>query len=117
MLTHANLIISALGWLATGEFLTPGGRFLHAAPMFHLADLAAWTAQVVLGGTHVIIPMFEPVAVMKAIERHQITDALLVPTMIQMLVSQRVAERCVEHGVAAGSTAAHPSRPPLCPGR
>jgi acyl-CoA synthetase (AMP-forming)/AMP-acid ligase II len=98
MLTHANLIISALGWLATGEFLTPGGRFLHAAPMFHLADLAAWTAQVVLGGTHVIIPMFEPVAVMKAIETHQITDALLVPTMIQMLVSHPAI---AEHDVSS----------------
>jgi acyl-CoA synthetase (AMP-forming)/AMP-acid ligase II len=40
MLTHANVIASALGSLATGQFVTPGGRLLHAAPMFHLADLA-----------------------------------------------------------------------------
>ncbi len=85
-LTHANMIISALGSLATGEFLTPGGRFLHAAPMFHLADLAAWTGQLVMGGTHVIVPMFDPAAVAKAIEAHRVTDVLLVPTMIQMLV-------------------------------
>ncbi|HWM87033.1 MAG TPA: AMP-binding protein, partial [Kofleriaceae bacterium] len=86
MLTHANLLTSALGWLASGEFLTRGGRFLHAAPMFHLADLAAWTGQTVAGGTHVVIPMFEPGAVLKAIEAHRVTDALLVPTMIQLLV-------------------------------
>ena len=33
-----------------------------------------------------MIPMFEPVAVMTAIAEHGITDVLLVPTMIQLLV-------------------------------
>ncbi len=41
MLSHANLITSSLGCAATGVF-TPGGVYLHAAPMFHLADLAMW---------------------------------------------------------------------------
>jgi len=86
MLTHANMVTSALGALASGEFFTPGGRYLHAAPMFHLADIAGWVAQTLRGGTHVIVPMFEPVAVMKAIAAHRVTDVLLVPTMIQMLV-------------------------------
>jgi acyl-CoA synthetase (AMP-forming)/AMP-acid ligase II len=86
MLSHANLLTSALGVLASEAFLTPGGTYLHAAPMFHLADLAAWTTQIVRGGTHVMIPMFEPVAVMTAIAEHAVTDALLVPTMIQLLV-------------------------------
>jgi acyl-CoA synthetase (AMP-forming)/AMP-acid ligase II len=86
MLSHANLLTSALGIAATGEFMVPGGRLLHAAPMFHLADLAAWGAQTALGGTHVIIPQFSPIGVATAIEEHRVTDVLLVPTMIQMLV-------------------------------
>lgn len=86
MLSHANLITSNLGALATGYILRTGARLLHAAPMFHLADLATWTGQLIRGGTHVIIPMFEPVAVMTAIETHQATDVFLAPTMIQMLV-------------------------------
>ncbi|WP_448627688.1 long-chain-fatty-acid--CoA ligase [Geodermatophilus sp. URMC 64] len=86
MLSHANLLTSSIGTLATEHFLSPDGVYLHAAPMFHLADLAAWTAQVLRGGTHVMIPMFEPVAVMTAVSEHQVTDALLVPTMIQLLV-------------------------------
>ena len=86
MLSHANLLTSALGVLASEHFLSPGGTYLHAAPMFHLADLAAWTGQLVRGGTHVMIPMFEPVAVMTAIAEQGITDVLLVPTMIQLLV-------------------------------
>lgn len=51
MLTHTNVIATAFGILATGRFLTPGGRLLHAAPMFHLADLGAWVAALITGGT------------------------------------------------------------------
>jgi len=86
MLTHNNLVASALGTLASGAFVTPGGRYLHAAPMFHLADLAAWTAQLQLGGTHVIVPKFDPVDVLRAIQDDGATDVLIVPTMIQALV-------------------------------
>lgn len=86
MLSHASLVTSALGTLATGAFLAPGCRYLHAAPMFHLADLAAWLAQTVLGGTHVIVPKFDPLDVLRAIQEDGVTDTLLVPTMIQALV-------------------------------
>jgi acyl-CoA synthetase (AMP-forming)/AMP-acid ligase II len=86
MLSHANLLVSALGSCATGNFVVPGGRLLHAAPMFHLADLAAWLGRNLVGGSHVIVPMFTPEGVISAIEQHRATDALLVPTMLQLLV-------------------------------
>ncbi|MFB8006513.1 long-chain fatty acid--CoA ligase [Nocardia sp. NPDC056000] len=86
MLSHANLTASALGGVASGYLFSPGVRFLHAAPMFHLADLAGWYATVMLGGTHVMIPAFDPVATLHAIERHGVTASLLVPVMIQLLV-------------------------------
>ncbi|MBL1078248.1 long-chain-fatty-acid--CoA ligase [Nocardia sp. 2] len=86
MLSHANLAVSALGALGTGFVFRPGARFLHAAPMFHLADLAGWHGQLMLGGTHVMIPAFDPVATMRAIETHRVTESVLVPVMIQMLV-------------------------------
>jgi acyl-CoA synthetase (AMP-forming)/AMP-acid ligase II len=86
MLTHANIAASALGCLATGQFVTAGGRLLHAAPMFHLADLATWAAMLIAGGTHVILPGFTPGGVLAAVEEHRVTDVLLVPTMIRLLV-------------------------------
>ncbi|MCO1656411.1 acyl-CoA synthetase [Pseudonocardia humida] len=86
VLSHTNLLMSALGSAASGEFMTPGGRLLHAAPMFHLADGAAWVARNAVGGTHVIVAMFTPRGVAEAIATHGVTDVLLVPTMIQMLV-------------------------------
>ncbi|MDV8077347.1 long-chain-fatty-acid--CoA ligase [Rhodococcus sp. IEGM 1370] len=86
MLSHANLVTSGLGTVATGQLLDDASILLHAAPMFHLADLAAWVGQVMLGGTHVMVPFFEPTAVLGAIATHSVTDVLLVPTMIQLLV-------------------------------
>lgn len=86
MLSHTNFVTSGLGTVATGELLQSGARLLHAAPMFHLADLAAWCGLVVLGGTHIMVPYFEPVSVLQAIAEHRPTDVLLVPTMVQILV-------------------------------
>ncbi len=86
MLSHRNMATSALGTVATGQLLGEGSVFLHAAPMFHLADLAAWAGQVMLGGTHVMVPAFTPEAVLGAVQSHGVTDILLVPTMIAMLV-------------------------------
>ncbi|WP_067569925.1 acyl-CoA synthetase [Nocardia acidivorans] len=86
MLTHANLFASAMGSLATGDLFTPGGSYLHVAPMFHLADMCGWLTEVTLGGSHVFIPSFDPVATLRAIQEHRVTDSLLVPIMIQLLV-------------------------------
>ncbi|MEV8313403.1 long-chain fatty acid--CoA ligase [Streptomyces sp. NPDC059900] len=86
MLTHTNMMLSAMGSQVTGRLATPGGRLLHSAPMFHLADLAMWVTQNLVGGCHVILPGFEAGAVLRAIQTHRPTSALLVPTMIQALV-------------------------------
>jgi acyl-CoA synthetase (AMP-forming)/AMP-acid ligase II len=85
MLSHRNLFASAMGSAAVGAWSTRG-RVLHVAPMFHLADLASTIGHMLLGGTHVMIPGFDPVATMTAIAEHGVTDVLLVPTMIQMTV-------------------------------
>jgi len=54
--------------------------------MFHLADLAYWGATLLLGGSHVILPGFDPAKVLATIASSRVTDVLLVPTMIQILV-------------------------------
>jgi acyl-CoA synthetase (AMP-forming)/AMP-acid ligase II len=86
MLSHDNLLTSTMGALATEHFASPDGVYLHAAPLFHLADLAMWSAELVRGNRHVMIPAFEPVAVLTAIQQHGVTDVLLVPTMAQLVV-------------------------------
>lgn len=86
MLSHNNLCSSAIGLMA-GGVAPEGAVFLHAAPMFHLADLGMLNAGFIRGIAHVMVPSFDAVAVASAIEEHGITDALLVPTMVQMLLA------------------------------
>jgi len=85
MLTHANIFSNSVAMVAEGS-VGLGCIGLHSAPMFHLADGAFMNAMLAGGGCHVIVPQFEPVAVLETIQRERVSDMLLVPTMIQMLV-------------------------------
>ena len=85
MLSHGNLMADALN--ALGEGLFPGSAvYLHAAPMFHLANGAAMYSLLLSGGSNVIVQAFTPEGVMATVQNEGVTDVLLVPTMIQMLV-------------------------------
>ena len=86
MLSHDNLIISALGSMASRKYVLPSPRYLHAAPMFHAADASGWVCTNILGGTHVFVPRYDPAEVTRVIERRLVTDVIAVPTMLQMLV-------------------------------
>lgn len=93
MLSHGNLMANALG--ALGEGLFPGTSiYLHAAPMFHLANGAAMYSLLLSGGSNVIIQAFTPEGVMAAVQKERVTDVLLVPTMIQMLVDHAALGAC-----------------------
>lgn len=88
MLSHTNVTYSAVNSLAQGR-LGVDAIFLHAMPMFHLADFAAITALFITGGTHAIVPSFTPQAVLEAIHQEKINEILLAPTMIQMILDWR----------------------------
>ena len=85
MLSHTNMCSAGLALRAEG-LAKPGGTFLHAAPMFHLADMGLALPHWLEGNTHSIIPAFNPEQVLDTIERHRVTNLMLVPTMIQMLL-------------------------------
>jgi long-chain acyl-CoA synthetase len=85
MLSHRNLVSNALHVVPIFGF-HEGMRWLHAAPMFHIADGLSIFGVTMMAGRHVFIPGFEPLAVLKSIEEHDISDGLLVPTMINMLI-------------------------------
>ncbi|MBH2031513.1 MAG: long-chain fatty acid--CoA ligase [Pseudomonadales bacterium] len=87
MLSHQNLWCSAISVMAGISINGPDTVYLHSAPMFHLADLAFSLANTIAGSTHTFVPAFEPVKVLEAIAQHRVTDVLLVPTMISMLVN------------------------------
>ncbi len=55
-------------------------------PMFHAASMAAILGTPTSGGTAVTLPMFDPGAVMSLIEAHGVTQTMMVPTMIGMML-------------------------------
>jgi acyl-CoA synthetase (AMP-forming)/AMP-acid ligase II len=65
--------------------------YLHAAPMFHAADIAMSLPVMQVAGTHVFVPRFDPKAVLENIAEHRVSFTLLVPTMIQYLLQQLAA--------------------------
>ena len=86
MLSHRNLACNVLQSLPSFRIL-PDDVFLHAAPMFHLADGFFCMIAATLGCTNVIVPAYEPTLVLQTLQEEKIRTALLVPTMINMLVN------------------------------
>ncbi len=85
VLSHANLMANAMANIAKLA-LGSGEVYLHAAPMFHLADgLATWAVTMV-GGSHVFVPRFEAQTTLAAIAREKVSFITLVPTMVQALL-------------------------------
>ncbi|MCF8708186.1 long-chain-fatty-acid--CoA ligase [Rhizorhapis sp. SPR117] len=85
MLSHNNLAASVFGMaLATDE--PAAARVLHVAPLFHIGALMNLFTGVSGGAASYFLPSFEPVSVIQAIERWQITELFLVPTMISMVI-------------------------------
>jgi len=83
--THGNLAVTAqtsLRW-AFGErsvSLTP-------LPMFHIGGIGWAYCGLWHGATTVLVRDFEPTAVLDVLERRRVTNAVLVPTMLQMLTA------------------------------
>lgn len=84
MVSHESLMGAALNRMAMGHSV--GQVYLHAAPMFHLAGALGVWWQFIAGGTHVALPTFNPLKFMEAVQEEGVTDTLLVPTMIQMVL-------------------------------
>jgi long-chain acyl-CoA synthetase len=61
------------------------GVYLHAAPMFHIADFPIIFAAPACGACQVTIPKFNPAAFCETVERERVRHTILVPTMINML--------------------------------
>ena len=72
-----NLYHVALAWRITSDEV-----YLHQTPMFHAASMGGIVGVPAEGGLSVIVPLFDPVGVMDAIEQHKVTMTVMVPTMV-----------------------------------
>jgi long-chain acyl-CoA synthetase len=83
-LTHAALLANVDHvnyWLPYRE----GGVYLHAAPLFHIADFPFMFAAPAFGTCQVTIPKFNPQAFCETVQQQRVTRTVLVPTMINVL--------------------------------
>ncbi len=62
-----------------------GGVYLHAAPVFHIADFPFMFAAPALGACQVTIAKFSPDAFCETVQRARVSFTVLVPTMINLL--------------------------------
>jgi acyl-CoA synthetase (AMP-forming)/AMP-acid ligase II len=61
--------------------------YLHQTPMFHAASMAAIMGTPTTGGSSVFLPLFDPAAVMALVETHGVSQTVMVPTMIAMVLN------------------------------
>ena len=106
MHTHRTLVASALHFMATWPF-DRKTRWLVASPMFHTGGIIGTLATVWAGGTHVIMPRFDPDLAVDLIEREAVTHTLLVPTMLAAAADAQLARprdvstlRYLSHGAS-----------------
>lgn len=85
MLSHGGVVSNGHAMRETGVF-PEGCTSLIIPPLFHLAAGGATTASLLSGGGIVIQSAFDPASCLTTIEECGVTDVLLVPTMIQMLL-------------------------------
>lgn len=85
MLSHRNICESAINVIIAMGY-REDDVYLHAGPMFHLADGCGSFATTWLGSSHVFIPGFTPELLLDAVESHGVTTMTLVPTMYTMLL-------------------------------
>jgi len=77
-----NMYHVAMRWGLDEHFV-----YLHQTPMFHAASMGGILGIPASGGASTFVPLFEPKAVLDAIEMHRVTMTVMVPTMIGMLLS------------------------------
>ncbi len=60
--------------------------YLSPAPLYHSAPIGFCTAALALGGTVIMMPRFDEIGALKAIEEHKVTHSQWVPTMFTRML-------------------------------
>ncbi len=85
VLTHRNLYLHAVHSALTNT-ISGDDVILHIVPLFHVNGWGTPHYLTGLGGTHVMLPRFDPGEVLRLIATHRVTRLFAVPAMIRMLL-------------------------------
>jgi long-chain acyl-CoA synthetase len=92
VLTHTNIWSNVHNfnyWMHYRE----GGVYLHAAPLFHIADFPAMFAAPAFGACQTTLARFSAANLCSAIETEAVNYTVLVPTMINLLAQSAEIEK------------------------
>lgn len=85
LLDHHRAVWAAMAQIVSLG-LRDGDRYLHIAPMYHSGGMTFLNATTLLGGTHIVVPKFDPRTVLDTIEHYGATWLFAVPTMYQQIL-------------------------------
>jgi fatty-acyl-CoA synthase len=111
-MTHRTLYLHALN-AALGMRATDADVILHIVPLFHVNGWGTPQLLTAVGGTHVMLRKFDPVACFTLTQKHKVTRMLGVPTMFNAMLNHPDLDRfdlsSVENVMLGGA----PSAPAL----
>jgi long-chain acyl-CoA synthetase len=85
-LTHRNIFSN--GWqMINAMDIVKDDIYLHVAPMFHAADLLG-SGFTMNGAAHAYLPVFSPTDALQAMQDYKVTQAMMAPTMIIMILEK-----------------------------
>jgi long-chain acyl-CoA synthetase len=88
MLTHMNLVSNATAFAAWIRGATAKETFLTALPLFHIYGMTtSMNVPICLAAKMVLLPRFEPLKALEAIQKHGVTVFCGVPTMYAVLLA------------------------------
>ena len=89
-LTHGNVVSNGFQ-VATALGVGPSDRYLHAAPMFHSADLLG-TAVTLAGGSHSYLAKTSPKGVVDALMKRKATMTMVPPVLLDGIARSGLLE-------------------------
>jgi long-chain acyl-CoA synthetase len=84
MVTHANVLANLQNFNFWMQY-TEGGVYLHAAPIFHIAEFPCMFVAPAFGTCQVAIPKSSPQSFCETVERERVSHTVMVPTMMNLL--------------------------------
>lgn len=82
VITHGNLLASAVNYLTIGTGLTREDRSLNVAPLFHIGALICFGLPLLyVGGTNITQQAYDPARALRLLQDERVTVQFLVPSM------------------------------------
>jgi acyl-CoA synthetase (AMP-forming)/AMP-acid ligase II len=85
-LTFLNLSLYVLNTMSPADPTAEDEKTLVSVGIYHIAGLTAILSAVWGGRTLVVLPQFEPLDWLEAVQRERVTHAFIVPTMLKRLI-------------------------------